>query len=104
MKYKSKLEPEEWNLLAELTMYNHMDSWFELRNGGRYYDFVRDVENNVNMKLRDAVEEVAEGMDFNDLKLFIRGIPIWNSIMDRFGLLDYKTDKNGRPMYETNGK
>lgn len=91
------LDTEQWNLLQELTEYNHMDTWFSLRYsrglaGSKGYDFVRDLENNVNMGLKEAIRQVGEGLCDEDLDMMrVRDArKVWNGLADRLGLADLK--------------
>ena len=90
---KNKLTVDEWNLLMGLTEYNHMDTWFDLRESKKGYAYVCDLENGGIMKLRDAVEQIAEGMNEDDLELFENGIDTWNGLMEHFGLREHKVNK-----------
>jgi len=104
MEYPKKLTADEWNLLVDLTTYNHMDCWFELRDAsvedsGFECDYVRDTEEEVDMNLHDAIEQVAEGLFYEDLVRFKNGYWIWNGLMEKFGLDEYKSDEKGQPKW-----
>lgn len=89
-KYPTTLTTDEWNFLMELTEYNKMDCWFDLRECKSGYDFVYDRDNNRRISLRRGLRDVAEGMYDEDVKRFRNGLNIWNGLMEKFGLVEHK--------------
>lgn len=81
----NKLTTEEWNFLQNLTEYTKMDTWFmltEIEDGKK--DAVYDLDYEKVIPLEEGLVELAENLVYDNLKMFDRGIEIWDGIMDKF--------------------
>ena len=93
MDYPKKLTDEEWNLLQKWSEYSKLDTWFELRSSDEGdIDYVYDMDNEVDMNLHDALNDLCEGIyiDKENWNVTQKEIDTWNELMDKFALQVYK--------------
>ena len=82
MAYPNRLTADEWNFLLELTTYNHMDSWCEIRELADK-DVVYDLENDKFISIRDALIDISEGIVYDDI-IMLMGEEIWKGLCEKF--------------------
>lgn len=85
---KYRLTPEEYNLLNNLTTQTKTDCWFQIATDIWGFDFVRDLENNCNMSLREAVVQLNEALVPDLLDISVREMNIYTDLLEKLGIDD----------------
>lgn len=83
---KNKLTIDEFNFLVKFTTYNKMDNWVDFRvsKDGRNYAY--DYDNDCLISIKNALIDISQGMNDEDLELFDEGKELWNSIVKKYKL------------------
>ena len=92
-KFPVKLTDDEWNLLVKWVEWGGFYTWCDFRctkDGTK--DYVYDWDNHKRISLHSALNDLCEGMyiDKKGWKVTKKQVKIWNDLLDKFNLSEYK--------------
>lgn len=85
---KYRLTAEEYNLLNNLTRQTKTDCWLCIATDIWGFDFVRDLEDNCNMPLRDAIIQLNDALIPDLLDISVSEMNIYADLLEKLGIDD----------------
>ena len=85
---KYRLTVEEYNLLDNLTRQTKTDCWFCIATDIWGFDFVRDLEDNCNMPLRDAIIQLNDALIPDLLDISASEMNIYADLLNKLDIDD----------------
>lgn len=83
-----RLTNEEYNLLNKITHQNKTDCWFYLITNEQGFDYVKDLENNCEMSIRSALEQLNDSIIPDLLNLTEDEITLYVNLLKKLNIFD----------------